>query len=229
MPSQILTKATELPMDYYFYMAKIFVFFETLSKVHWCLRNDKRPPFFESEVGLVLMSYGIIWMSIYCHGGWLSSSSRCSQINTNTPSSSSEMERTSLQSVSLATTRGVKIWFPKSIWSVSAISLFVVFVMSPYLGLRTAGCLTMFSNLRTEGQTSNHLLLRNNPFKFFNYQEDHIYIVDIDERWDSGIFDKIQFDFDDTVQRSVFNREIRKYCNAITGGGGEICKYLCTH
>lgn len=216
VPSHILTKATELPMDYYFYMAKIFVFFETLSALHWHIKDDDElPPFFESEVGLVLMSSGIIWMSIYGHAGWLSSRSE----NSGTSSSSSDGTERKCSSQEPLLKTSVKIWFPKSMLGVSAILFFVFFAMNPYLGLRTAGCLTMFSNLRTEGQTSNHLLFRNNPLKLFNYQEDYIYIIDIDERWDSGIFDKVLFDVDDTVQRTAFNNEIRKYCNAIAEGG----------
>ena len=34
----------------------------------------------------------------------------------------------------------------------------------------------MFSNLRTEGGSSNHLLLKNNPLEFFDYQKDLVYI-----------------------------------------------------
>ncbi len=54
------------------------------------------------------------------------------------------------------------------------------FSVSPYLGLRTSGNLTMFSNLKTEGPTSNHLLLTSNPFKIFALQEDLIKFVQID-------------------------------------------------
>ena len=52
----------------------------------------------------------------------------------------------------------------------------------PDLGLRTAGNFSMFSNLRTEGDTSNHLLLGGNPLKVWGYQEDIVWIVDIDDR-----------------------------------------------
>jgi hypothetical protein len=54
--------------------------------------------------------------------------------------------------------------------------LLVVFGMSNYLGLRTAGTFSMFSNLKTEGPRSNHLLLGANPIKFWNYQEDIVHI-----------------------------------------------------
>ena len=52
----------------------------------------------------------------------------------------------------------------------------VVFGFSSYLGLGTAGNFSMFSNLKTEGETSNHLLLSQNPLKVFKYQEDTVKI-----------------------------------------------------
>lgn len=55
-------------------------------------------------------------------------------------------------------------------------ALLVVFGMSNYLGLRTAGTFSMFSNLKTEGPSSNHLLLGSNPIKFWNFQEDIVFI-----------------------------------------------------
>jgi hypothetical protein len=40
----------------------------------------------------------------------------------------------------------------------------------------------MFSNLRTEGASSNHFLLGGNPLKLWSYQEDVVRFVDIDDR-----------------------------------------------
>lgn len=57
----------------------------------------------------------------------------------------------------------------------------VLFGFTSYFGLRTAGNFSMFSNLRTEGATSNHILLGSNPLKFANYQEDVVRIIDIDD------------------------------------------------
>lgn len=54
--------------------------------------------------------------------------------------------------------------------------------LTSYLGLRTAGNFTMFSNLRTEGPASNHLLLDGNPLKLWNYQEDVVRFIRIDDR-----------------------------------------------
>ena len=51
-----------------------------------------------------------------------------------------------------------------------------------YLGLRTAGNFSMFSNLRTEGPRSNHLLLGENPLKVWGYQEDVVRFIRIDDR-----------------------------------------------
>ncbi|MGK7960713.1 hypothetical protein [Crocosphaera sp.] len=57
-----------------------------------------------------------------------------------------------------------------------------LFGMTSYFGLRTAGNFSMFSNLKTEGEGSNHLLLRNNPLKIWNYQEDSVYFLEIDDK-----------------------------------------------
>ncbi|MEL6580668.1 MAG: hypothetical protein AAFQ14_13035 [Cyanobacteria bacterium J06621_12] len=61
------------------------------------------------------------------------------------------------------------------------IILLSIYATTSYLGLRTAGNFSMFSNLRTEGATSNHLLLGNNPLKLWNYQEDVVKILEIDD------------------------------------------------
>ena len=62
--------------------------------------------------------------------------------------------------------------------------LLFLYGMTPYLGLRTTGTFTMFSNLRTEGTFSNHLLLRSNPLKVWGYQEDVVRLREIrDGRW----------------------------------------------
>ena len=58
--------------------------------------------------------------------------------------------------------------------------------ITSYVGLRTAGNFTMFSNLRTEGPRSNHLLLAENPFKLWHYQEDAVRVLRIDD-WDAAI------------------------------------------
>ena len=54
--------------------------------------------------------------------------------------------------------------------------------LTPYLGLRTAGNFSMFSNLKTEGARSNHLLLGSNPLKVWHYQEDAVRVISIDDR-----------------------------------------------
>ena len=53
--------------------------------------------------------------------------------------------------------------------------------LSGYLGMRTAGNFSMFSNLRTEGARSNHLLLGDNPLKIWSYQEDVVKILRLDQ------------------------------------------------
>jgi hypothetical protein len=65
--------------------------------------------------------------------------------------------------------------------------LLFLYGVTPYLGLRTAGNFTMFSNLRTEGTFSNHLLLRSNPIKVWGYQEDVVRLREIRHaRWLEG-------------------------------------------
>ncbi|MGH7580808.1 MAG: hypothetical protein ACREM9_11590 [Gemmatimonadales bacterium] len=54
--------------------------------------------------------------------------------------------------------------------------------LTSYLGLRTAGNFSMFSNLRTEGAASNHFLLGGNPLKRWGYQEDVVRFIRIDDR-----------------------------------------------
>lgn len=70
-----------------------------------------------------------------------------------------------------------------------AFPILLVFIgLTPYLGLRTAGNFSMFSNLRTEGESSNHFLLGSNPIKVWGYQEDVVWILDIDDRYGDVIY-----------------------------------------
>lgn len=57
----------------------------------------------------------------------------------------------------------------------------LAFGMTSHLGLRTTGNFSMFSNLRTEGERSNHLLLGSNPLKLGGYQEDLVILHEIDD------------------------------------------------
>lgn len=61
-------------------------------------------------------------------------------------------------------------------------ALLVAYASTSYLGLRTAGNFSMFSNLRTEGERSNHFLLASNPIKIWGYQEDVVRVLQIDDR-----------------------------------------------
>ena len=77
-----------------------------------------------------------------------------------------------------ALSTGVRIWeSPRQLFLPLLIT---AFTLSPYFGLRTSGNLTMFSNLKTEGTSSNHLLLTSNQLKIFALQEDQIKFVQID-------------------------------------------------
>jgi len=94
---------------------------------------------------------------------------------------------------------GPKVTYPKTWFGKAVILFFAFFTWNPYFGLRSTGVLTMFSNLQTEGPTSNHLLLGSNPLKLFSYQDDWVYIKEIDERlqfkrYDGEILPRVQFD-----------------------------------
>jgi len=83
---------------------------------------------------------------------------------------------------------GVSVWRPRfPWWRVAFVVVLTLFGLSPYLGLRTSGTFSMFSNLRTEGASSNHLLLADNPLKLWGYQEDVVEIIEIDPRHDAGL------------------------------------------
>lgn len=49
--------------------------------------------------------------------------------------------------------------------------------LKSYIGLGNAGNLTMFSNLVTEKSSNNHLLIETNKTKIFDFEEDAVYIV----------------------------------------------------
>lgn len=49
-----------------------------------------------------------------------------------------------------------------------------------YIGLGNAGNLTMFSNLVTEKSMNNHLLIDTKKTKLFNFEEDNVYIIKMD-------------------------------------------------
>ena len=61
------------------------------------------------------------------------------------------------------------------------ISLFL-FTITPYLGLRSAGNLTMFSNIITYAPKSNHYLIDTADIKIWDYEEDLVMIRSIHPR-----------------------------------------------
>lgn len=69
------------------------------------------------------------------------------------------------------------IQFPKNLFYKICLLALFVFGASNYLGLRTAGNFSMFSNLRTEGETSNHILLPRNQLRIFSFQDDLVEIL----------------------------------------------------
>ena len=83
--------------------------------------------------------------------------------------------------------------------------------LTSYVGLRTAGNFTMFSNLRTEGPRSNHLLLAGNPLKIWGYQEDVVRVIRIDDQ-----VAKIGYNYEPLQGRTVPVVEFRKLVYAWT-------------
>jgi hypothetical protein len=69
---------------------------------------------------------------------------------------------------------------PRWMWFFPA--LLVLHGITSYVGLRTAGNFSMFSNLRTEGARSNHFFLGSSPLKLWSYQEDVVRFIGIDDR-----------------------------------------------
>ncbi len=85
--------------------------------------------------------------------------------------------------------QGVRIVDPRMPALLYVFPVLLIFIgLTPYLGLRTAGNFSMFSNLRTEGESSNHLLLGSNPIKVWGFQEDVVWILDIDDRYGDIIY-----------------------------------------
>jgi hypothetical protein len=71
---------------------------------------------------------------------------------------------------------------PTPRWMLVFPCVLLLYGLTSYLGLRTAGNFTMFSNLRTEGPVSNHFLLSRNPLKLWDYQEDVVSFVEINDK-----------------------------------------------
>jgi hypothetical protein len=86
-----------------------------------------------------------------------------------------------------------------------------------YLGLRTAGNFSMFSNLRTEGARSNHFLLGDNPLKLGRYQEDVVRFVRIDDRRA-----RISYQYQPLQGHQLPVVEFRKLIHAWTRAGATI-------
>ncbi len=85
--------------------------------------------------------------------------------------------------------RGVRILDSRTpVWLYAVPVLLLIIGMTPYLGLRTAGNFSMFSNLRTEGESSNHLLMGSNPLKMWGYQDDVVWVLDLDDRFGEAIY-----------------------------------------
>ena len=77
---------------------------------------------------------------------------------------------------------GVRVFHPATPkWLFLLPLVLVLHGLTSHVGLRTAGNFSMFSNLRTEGGVSNHLILPEPPLRLGGYQEDLVTILEIDD------------------------------------------------
>lgn len=65
---------------------------------------------------------------------------------------------------------------PYATWNWIVPALYFVSCLSPYVGLKTESSINMFSNLHTEGGTTNHLMFARPPY-LFDYQQDVVQVV----------------------------------------------------
>ncbi|WP_232494351.1 thiol-disulfide oxidoreductase [Novosphingobium kaempferiae] len=65
---------------------------------------------------------------------------------------------------------------PYAAWNWIVPTLFFVSCLSPYVGLKTESSINMFSNLHTEGGTTNHLMFSRPPY-LFDYQQEVVQVV----------------------------------------------------
>ena len=61
-------------------------------------------------------------------------------------------------------------------------TLVSAWALKSYAGLGTSGNLTMFSNLVTERNRSNHLFINTTKTKIWDFEEDHVLIIKLDDR-----------------------------------------------
>lgn len=71
-----------------------------------------------------------------------------------------------------------EVWSPIRPSQIAVVVLMIGYVCMPYLGLRTTGVFTMFSNLRTEGEGSNHYFMPS--VHLADYQNDLVVIGESD-------------------------------------------------
>jgi hypothetical protein len=67
------------------------------------------------------------------------------------------------------------------LWVYAFPAVLFLSALSPYLGLKTESSIAMFSNLHTEGGTSNHLLFPRPPY-LFDYQSEVVEVVDAKDK-----------------------------------------------
>ena len=78
----------------------------------------------------------------------------------------------------LFTKNAVNLWKGVPKWGYALPVILLLYTNTSYLGLRTAGNTTMFSNLRTEGNRSNHMFMPK-WLQVFDYQNNLYEILDV--------------------------------------------------
>ena len=117
---------------------------------------------------------------------------------------------------------GVPIWAPQPPrFFCLCLLLIILHGITPYLGLRTAGNFSMFSNLRTEGTQSNHLLLGSNPLKIWGYQEDSVEVLEFDDEYLTQAYN-----FDELERYTLPMVELRKLIYQWTQSGSTVPIYF---
>jgi len=67
-------------------------------------------------------------------------------------------------------------------WHPTLALLIIIWASQSYVGLSSAGTLTMYSNLVTEKEHSNHFLIDTKKTKIWNFEEDYVTIVSLPDK-----------------------------------------------
>ena len=129
-----------LSRNYFNDMALCLCCLEMASIVTTRVLEYEDPPMLKQEQGMVLLGFFIMWSHVFRGTG--------TGTATNTNTASSHANTTTNPNNRNTSSPFVRVYVPTSVWSLFGLSVFIVYTLNPYLGLKTTGCLNMFSNLR---------------------------------------------------------------------------------